>query len=145
MHYNPVFGNVTAEGKIIFYDKSKLAAEFNQLKGKEFVLKVVERDDKRTLPQNKYLHACIKTICDFTGDAVDVMKAFLTWKFSETVVGRLKSGEEFEYKPTTSQMKKKPMSAFIENIRVWAPEKAKVYLPTAEEWKAGYHDLDDNV
>lgn len=73
--------------------------------------------DRRTNPQNKYLHLCFKIISEHTGYNLEQVKILMKQNFNlYEDFGNKKTGETYRRYFKTSEMSKKEMTEFIENV-----------------------------
>lgn len=147
MKYKAFFGRVDEKGKMHVYDQKYLKYAIAKLAGKEVVVKIMERDDTRTIPQNKYLHGGIITPLaeHYKGLGAhnkELFKEVMKEMFAPKIEIETFDGRKIERPIGTSMMTKKEMMNFIEAIRQWALEYDGTYIMTADEFKYGYGDME---
>lgn len=129
------------------YDRKYLKHEIKKLAGKEVVVKIMQRDDTRTLPQNRYLHGgVLRPLADHhygpTNEDLQKMKVDMVKKFGVKMEYiNFRGDPEEDYKSTTAYTKKEMMD-FIESIRQWSLNYDGFYIMSAEEYKYGYGDME---
>jgi hypothetical protein len=101
--------------------------------------------ENRTIDQNSYLHAVIGTFAINTGYTMEEAKLVFKRKYRNAYPEMVyeKNGEKFLL--STSIMDTKQISDFIDWIRNYAAIEASIYIPTAEEYKANWFNIDKEI
>ena len=89
---------------------------------------------QRTVPQHKYWRALMNIFADFTG--MDPQEAHQYWlgRFAPTRTKMIEAtGEEVEYRLTTSMMNTQEMTQFIDKVKLASMEEIGCYLQSPNE------------
>jgi hypothetical protein len=113
----PIWGIELRCGKLVFDRPQEFSAYVHGLRQGRYDLTVKQHRDRRSTPQNRYLHGVvIPILAEHIGDDVVSVKEQLKWRFLR-VEGKL--GETVRH---TSELDSAEMTDFIDNCRRLAAE-----------------------
>lgn len=134
--------DIDAEGRIVFDtdfipSARRLALSRARFGGKRVDVEIRHRKSRRSLEQNKWLHAAFKGWADFLGYGVDELKremlalVFGTDDVTSPLTGEIRSALR---KPHTSALTMKEFAEFMDRAMVTAAETGYI-IEEPEEWK----------
>ena len=85
--------------------------------------------DNRTSQQNKYLHAILGEIAEYTGHSLNEVKQVFKYKFN-----LYRSSGRFICYDSTADMTKVQLADFIDQIVIFASENLGMVIQTPEEY-----------
>ena len=111
--------------------KNLYEKRLEKLENKEVTVEIMEKKEKRSNPQNKYYWAILNFIQDETGNSREDLHSF----FKSLYLSHQKNvlGVEFDAYISTTKLKTKEFSEYIEKIRLYMGEFG-IYIPTSEEF-----------
>lgn len=119
------------------FHREQVKARLEKLLDKRCVIDLTEKT-VRTMPQNRYLHACLGCLALHLGEELEDVKKFIfkikinpdIFIEDKTIkhVGRVKSLR------SSSSLTKEEMSLAIERLRNWASKEEGCYIPSSEEY-----------
>jgi hypothetical protein len=118
-------------------DKSRFTRRVKQLLSSTSLVELTEKKERRTLPQNSYLHLLLGWFAIETGNTIDFVKReyfkrlvnkdlFVSTKVADYV-------GEVEVIRSSRDLDSEQMTTAIDRFRKWSSEVAGIYLPTANE------------
>ena len=115
--------------KLILNNKEQFNKQLIELEGKDVVIKIVERNNKRTNDQNSLFWNWIKILSDYTGYTKEEMKEMVSYKFlkRERVDNE---GYTETYLQGTSTLSKKEFNEFMNDVSRWSNTTLKISLPS---------------
>lgn len=130
MQYMKSFG-IIKNHKLILNNKEQFNKQLIELEGKDVVIKIVERNNKRTNDQNSLFWNWIKILSDFTGYTKEEMKEMVSYKFlkRERVDNE---GYTETYLQGTSTLSKKEFNEFMNDVSRWSNTTFNISLPSNE-------------
>ncbi len=122
------------------FDIERFDKRVEYLKGKESIVKLDEKQKKRTLKQNAYLHSLLQLYAVAYGDRLDKCKQFLKWKcpfmhYEENGI---------VYLISSADLKTKVMSEWIEWIKNFAGQNG-IFLPNADEYNRNWAEYEKEI
>ena len=124
------FGKIINK-KLVLNNKSDFNKQLEQFEGKEIVIKIIERNNKRTNDQNSLLWTWINLLSNYTGYTKEEMKEMLQYKF----LSREKINENGKieiYLKGTSTLSKKEFNDFMNEVSMWSNSTLNIPLPSNE-------------
>tara|TARA_R100001369_G_scaffold91579_1_gene133250 strand:- start:851 stop:1234 length:384 start_codon:yes stop_codon:yes gene_type:complete len=117
--------------KLILNNKEQFNKQLIELEGKDVVIKIVERNNKRTNDQNSLFWNWIKILSDYTGYTKEEMKEMVSYKFlkRERVDNE---GYTETYLQGTSTLSKKEFNDFMNDVSRWSNTTFNISLPSNE-------------
>ena len=112
-------------------DLERLDAIIGTLSNGEYVLTITKRRERRTLSQNALLWMWLRCIAEDTGNTTDDIYSVFCAKFLSKRV--IINGEAVECCKTSSQLNTAEMTAFLDNIQVYAASELGITLPNPED------------
>lgn len=112
-------------------DLGRLDALVSTLSNGEYVLTITKRRERRTLSQNALLWMWIRCIADDTGNTTNDLYDVFCSKFLRKRVEV--NGDVVECCKTSSQLNTAEMTAFLDNIQVYAASELGITLPNPED------------
>ena len=128
--YMKQFGKIINK-KLVLNNKSDFNKQLEQFEGKEIVIKIIERNNKRTNDQNSLLWTWINLLSNYTGYTKEEMKEMLQYKF----LSREKINENGKieiYLKGTSTLSKKEFNDFMNEVSMWSNSTLNIPLPSNE-------------
>lgn len=119
----------TKEGGLV--DLGRLDALIGTLSNGEYVLTITKRRERRTLSQNALLWMWLRCIAEDTGNTTDDLYDVFCSKFLRKRVEV--NGDVVECCKTSSQLNTAEMTAFLDNIQVYAASELGITLPNPED------------
>ena len=115
--------------KLILNNKEQFNKQLIELEGKDVVIKIVERNNKRTNDQNSLFWNWIKILSDYTGYTKEEMKEMVSYKFlkRERVDNE---GYTETYLQGTSTLSKKEFNEFMNDVSRWSNTTFNISLPS---------------
>ena len=115
--------------KLILNNKEQFNKQLIELEGKDVVIKIVERNNKRTNDQNSLFWNWIKILSDYTGYTKEEMKEMVSYKFlkRERVDNE---GYTETYLQGTSTLSKKEFNDFMNDVSRWSNTTFNISLPS---------------
>lgn len=128
MQYMKSFG-IIKNHKLILNNKEQFNKQLIELEGKDVVIKIIERNNKRTNDQNSLFWNWIKILSDYTGYTKEEMKEMVCYKFlkRERVDNE---GYTETYLQGTSTLSKKEFNEFMNDVSVWSNTTFNISLPS---------------
>lgn len=128
MQYMKSFG-IIKNHKLILNNKEQFNKQLIELEGKDVVIKIVERNNKRTNDQNSLFWNWIKILSDYTGYTKEEMKEMVSYKFlkRERVDNE---GYTETYLQGTSTLSKKEFNEFMNDVSRWSNTTFNISLPS---------------
>ena len=128
MQYMKSFG-IIKNHKLILNNKKQFNKQLIELEGKDVVIKIVERNNKRTNDQNSLFWNWIKILSDYTGYTKEEMKEMVSYKFlkRERVDNE---GYTETYLQGTSTLSKKEFNEFMNDVSRWSNTTFNISLPS---------------
>ena len=123
-----------------YEDVQKSTLRFTKLKESKAICELTEVKNKRTLPQNAYLHVCISIFAVEIGYTLDEAKTHLKRKCS--FMRYEKAGELFL--KHTRFLTTKELTDFIEWIRNYAGQRG-IEIPSPEDYLADRVRIDNYI
>lgn len=128
--------NITAvkrDNKLKILNKPTLDYWIDSLKEEETVeISLIRDEDLRTIRQIRLLYKCFRTISEHTGHSVEDVKIMMKLKFgmchSHTI-----EGIEITVCDSISDLTKKEINKFIEDIDIWSSQTLNCPLITHED------------
>ena len=117
--------------KLILNNKEQFNKQLIELEGKDVVIKIIERNNKRTNDQNSLFWNWIKILSDYTGYTKEEMKEMVCYKFlkRERVDNK---GYTETYLQGTSTLSKKEFNEFMNEVSMWSNTTLNITLPSNE-------------
>lgn len=112
-------------------DLGRLDALIGTLSNGEYVLTITKRRERRTLSQNALLWMWLRCIAEDTGNTTDDLYDVFCSKFLRKRVEV--NGDVVECCKTSSQLNTAEMTAFLDNIQVYAASELGITLPNPED------------
>lgn len=112
-------------------DLGRLDALVSTLSNGEYVLTITKRRERRTLSQNALLWMWLRCIAEDTGNTTDDLYDVFCSKFLRKRVEV--NGDVVECCKTSSQLNTAEMTAFLDNIQVYAASELGITLPNPED------------
>ena len=112
-------------------DLGRLDALIGTLSNGEYVLTITKRRERRTLSQNALLWMWLRCIAEDTGNTTDDLYDVFCSKFLRKRVDV--NGDVVECCKTSSQLNTAEMTAFLDNIQVYAASELGITLPNPED------------
>lgn len=112
-------------------DLGRLDALVSTLSNGEYVLTITKRRERRTLSQNALLWMWLRCIAEDTGNTTDDLYDVFCAKFLRKRVEV--NGDVVECCKTSSQLNTAEMTAFLDNIQVYAAAELGITLPNPED------------
>ena len=112
-------------------DLERLDAIIGTLSNGEYVLTITKRRERRTLSQNALLWMWLRCIAEDTGNTTDDIYSVFCSKFLRKRVEV--NGDVVECCKTSSQLNTGEMTAFLDNIQVYAASELGITLPNPED------------
>lgn len=119
-----------------FY-RGQAKLRFEKLLDKRCIIDLTEKTN-RTMPQNRYLHACLGCLALHLGETLeDVKKYIFKIKINPDIfledkeikhIGKVKSIK------SSSTISKDEMTLAIERLRNWASQEENLYIPSSDEY-----------
>lgn len=130
MQYMKSFG-IIKNHKLILNNKEQFNKQLIELEGKDVVIKIIERNNKRTNDQNSLFWNWIKILSDYTGYTKEEMKEMVCYKFlkRERVDNE---GYTETYLQGTSTLSKKEFNEFMNEVSMWSNTTLNITLPSNE-------------
>jgi len=130
MQFMKSFG-IIKNHKLILNNKEQFNKQLIELEGKDVVIKIVERNNKRTNDQNSLFWNWIKILSDYTGYTKEEMKEMVSYKFlkRERVDNE---GYTETYLQGTSTLSKKEFNDFMNDVSRWSNTTFNISLPSNE-------------
>ena len=124
------FGKIINK-KLVLNNKSDFNKQLEQFEGKEIVIKIIERNNKRTNDQNSLLWTWINLLSNYTGYTKEEMKEMLQYKFLSRE--KLNENGKIEiYLKGTSTLSKKEFNDFMNEVSMWSNSTLNIPLPSNE-------------
>ena len=130
MLYMKQFGKIINQ-KLVLNNKNDFNKNLLHLEGKEVVIKIIERNNKRTNDQNSLLWTWISLLSNYTGYTKEEMKEMLQYKF----LSREKINDKGKievYLKGTSTLSKKEFNDFMNQVSMWSNSTLNIMLPSNE-------------
>tara|TARA_R110000744_G_scaffold103128_1_gene197851 strand:+ start:354 stop:737 length:384 start_codon:yes stop_codon:yes gene_type:complete len=124
------FGTIK-NGKLILNNRNQYNQQLIELEGKEVVIKIVERGNRRTNDQNSLFWKWVEIISNETGYTKEETKELISYKFLK----RERVDEEGyteTYLRGTSTLNKKEFNNFMNELSFWSNSTLNITLPTYE-------------
>ena len=130
MLYMKSFGIIKNQ-KLILNNKDQFNKLWVELEGKEVVIKIIERNNRRTNDQNSLFWNWIKILSDYTGYTKEEMKEMISYKFlkRERVDHE---GYTETYLKGTSTLSKKEFNELMNEVSIWSNTTLNITLPSNE-------------
>ena len=122
---------IIKNNKLVLNNKEGFINDLKLLEGKEVVIKIIERNNKRTNDQNSLLWQWISILSSYTGYTKEEVKELISYKFLQRErVGD--DGYNETYLKGTSTLSKKEMSEFMNNVSIWSNTTLNIILPSTD-------------
>ena len=132
-------GRVKETGELHIYRNIDFLEAVKLFTGKQIVLTLEKKKNKRSISQNAYLHGVVFPVaCDGLNDvgyrvSLEETKTLLKQKFLIKEFVNENTGEIIESIKDTSELTTTEMMDFIAEIQQWASEYLSVYIPDPNE------------
>ncbi len=124
------FGTVN-KGKLTLNNKQLFNDQLQQFEGKQVVIKIVERNNNRTIDQNSLFWKWLDIISKETGYTKEETKELISYKFLRRE-RQNEQGYTEVYLKGTSTLTKKEFNDLMNNISYWSTTTLNITLPTYE-------------
>ena len=124
------FGTVN-KGKLTLNNKQLFNDQLQQFEGKQVVIKIVERNNNRTIDQNSLFWKWLDIISKETGYTKEETKELISYKFLRRE-RQNEQGYTEVYLKGTSTLTKKEFNDLMNTISYWSTTTLNITLPTYE-------------
>lgn len=118
------------------YHREQAKARFEKLMSKRCVIDITEKTN-RTLPQNRYLHACLGCVALHLGEKLEDVKRFIfKIKVNPDIFieeKHIKGVGLVKKLRSSADISKDEMITAIERLRNWASQEEGIYIPSSDE------------
>lgn len=126
----------TIKNKTITFANDKYARHhLSKFEGKDVVVTVEKKNNKRSLPQNKYMWLCLEYISESTGHAPDDLHRLFKGMFLPRKEVML-NGKKYSLAGSTTDLTKGQFVEYMMRITAEAADMG-IVLPSPEEYQAG--------
>ncbi|MBQ2703162.1 MAG: hypothetical protein IJF63_04805 [Alistipes sp.] len=119
------------------YEKEQFVNRAYELSVKGSVVELTEKKQKRTIPQNAYLHLILGAFAMSAGETLDWVKReyfkkycnrelFVLTRYDERI------GKQVEYIRSSRDLDTAEMTKAIDNFKRWSEEECDIPLPDAD-------------
>ena len=122
---------IIKKGKLILNNKHQFNQQLIELEGKEVVIKIVERGNRRTNDQNSLFWKWIEIISNETGYTKEETKELISYKFLQRERIDAEGYTEM-YLKGTSTLSKKEFNEFMNQLSFWSNSTLNITLPSNE-------------
>jgi hypothetical protein len=134
MAYTPRLPGRVKDGQLVMADPVAWRTLLARHNGREVVVTVTRVQHLRSLPQNRYYHGVVvDMIAGYIGESRDETHELLKSRFLPVRRVELLDGQFIEMPPTTRLLTVEEMTAYIEQVRVWAAQFLGLSIPDAGE------------
>tara|TARA_R110000751_G_scaffold102543_1_gene197202 strand:+ start:967 stop:1350 length:384 start_codon:yes stop_codon:yes gene_type:complete len=124
------FGTIK-NGKLILNNRHQYNQQLIELEGKEVVIKIIERGNRRTNDQNSLFWKWIEIISNETGYTKEETKELISYKFLRRERVDMEGYTEM-YLKGTSTLSKKEFNEFMNQVSFWSNTTLNITLPSNE-------------
>ena len=128
MQFMKQFGKIINQ-KLVLNNKNDFKSQLLEFEGKEVVIKIIQRNNKRTNDQNSLLWTWLNILSNYTGYTKEEMKEMLQYKFLKREKVNNKGKIEV-YLKGTSTLSKKEFNEFMNEVSIWSNSTLKIILPS---------------
>lgn len=118
-------------------DKERFKARCNALYKKGGMVDLTAKKERRTIPQNAYLHLILGWFAIETGNTLDFVKQEYFKRYINPDLFLIEIDDEYIGKVTTLRSSRDldtaDMTTAIERFRNWASAEAGIYIPSPNE------------
>ena len=122
------FGTIK-NGKLILNNRHQYNQQLIELEGKEVVIKIIERGNRRTNDQNSLFWKWIEIISNETGYTKEETKELISYKFLRRERVDMEGYTEM-YLKGTSTLSKKEFNEFMNQVSFWSNTTLNITLPS---------------
>jgi|TARA_R110001606_G_C15349921_1_gene647465 hypothetical protein len=122
---------IIKKGKLILNNKHQFNQQLIELEGKEVVIKIVERGNRRTNDQNSLFWKWVEIISNETGYTKEETKELISYKFLQRERIDAEGYTEM-YLKGTSTLSKKEFNEFMNQLSFWSNSTLNITLPSNE-------------
>jgi hypothetical protein len=134
MAYTPRLPGRVKDGQLVMADPVAWRTLLARQNGREVVVTVTRVQHLRSLPQNRYYHGVVvDMIAGYIGESRDETHELLKSRFLPVRRVELLDGQFIEMPPSTRLLTVEEMTAYIEQVRVWAAQFLGLSIPDAGE------------
>lgn len=120
---------IIKKGKLILNNKHQFNQQLIELEGKEVVIKIIERGNKRTNDQNSLFWKWVEIISNETGYTKEETKELISYKFLQRERIDAEGYTEM-YLKGTSTLSKKEFNEFMNQVSFWSNTTLNITLPS---------------
>ena len=120
---------IIKKGKLILNNKHQFNQQLIELEGKEVVIKIVERGNRRTNDQNSLFWKWVEIISNETGYTKEETKELISYKFLQRERIDAEGYTEM-YLKGTSTLSKKEFNEFMNQVSFWSNTTLNITLPS---------------
>ena len=122
---------IIKKGKLILNNKHQFNQQLIELEGKEVVIKIVERGNRRTNDQNSLFWKWVEIISNEPGYTKEETKELISYKFLQRERIDAEGYTEM-YLKGTSTLSKKEFNEFMNQLSFWSNSTLNITLPSNE-------------
>jgi|TARA_R110000824_G_scaffold67238_1_gene174098 hypothetical protein len=122
---------IIKKGKLILNNKHQFNQQLIELEGKEVVIKIIERGNRRTNDQNSLFWKWVEIISNETGYTKEETKELISYKFLQRERIDAEGYTEM-YLKGTSTLSKKEFNEFMNQLSFWSNSTLNITLPSNE-------------
>lgn len=127
--------SVPLEGQISDYKKKEIGRVLNEFRGKNVMMTIEKRYNKRSNNQNRYLWGCCYPLIQqgfLDGGnkvGIEAVHEFLKGRFLNHEISNINTGEVFTMTKSTTELTTAQMMDYVSEIQQFAAEYLNVVIP----------------
>ena len=131
--------SVTKEGHISDFKKKEIGRALNEFRGKNVMVTIERKYNKRSNQQNRYLWGCCYPLIQqgfLDGGnkvGIETVHEFLKGRFLKQEIANINTGEVFTITKSTAELTTTQMMDYVSEIQQFAAEYLNVIIPDPNE------------